>query len=198
MGTDLDSLEQIEVTGKRVMVTFGGVLTPQLFGSTTFNLEHDRLVETSSGIVARQKCQIPLTMISAMAVTTQGNPVFLIFGIVTLPLFGLGLVFILLYFLLPRNFLVAHSNNYITALNCRGPLDKYHEFADAVMQAAIGKQEGAQESGHGARAHPVVAPPQLAPPSASVRCPGCGTEYKLPPNAAGRRLRCQKCQSLVG
>ena len=59
MGTDLDSLEQIEVTGKRVMVTFGGVLTPQLFGSTTFNLEHDRLVETSSGIVARQKCQIP-------------------------------------------------------------------------------------------------------------------------------------------
>ena len=71
MGTDLDSLEQIEVTGKRVMVTFGGVLTPQLFGSTTFNLEHDRLVETSSGIVARQKCQIPLTMISAMAVTTD-------------------------------------------------------------------------------------------------------------------------------
>ena len=109
-----------------------------------------------------------------------------------------GLVFILLYFLLPRNFLVAHSNNYITALNCRGPLDKYHEFADAVMQAAIGKQEGAQESGHGARTHAVVAPPQLAPPSASVRCPGCGTEYKLPPNAAGRRLRCQKCQSLVG
>ena len=133
-----------------------------------------------------------------VTVTTQGNPVFLIFGIVTLPLFGLGLVFILLYFLLPRNFLVAHSNNYITALNCRGPLDKYHEFADMVTQAAIGKQEGAQESGHGARTHAVVAPPQLAPPLASVRCPGCGTEYKLPPNAAGRRLRCHKCQSLVG
>lgn len=195
---ETDELDQAAVTGKRVMVTFGGVLTPQLFGSTTFTLEHDRLVETSSGMVARQKCQIPLTMISAMAVTTQGNPLFLLFGFLTLPLFGLGLVFIILYFALPRHFLVAHSNNYITALNCRGPLDRYHEFADMVTQAAIAKQERAREGGSAAAAHAVVAAPQLPPPATTVRCPGCGTEYKLPPGAAGRRLRCQRCQSLVG
>lgn len=195
---EMDDLDQAAVTGKRVMVTFGGVLTPQLFGSTTFTLEHDRLVETSSGLVARQKCQIPLTMISAMAVTTQGNPLFLLFGFLTLPLFGLGLVFIILYFALPRHFLVAHSNNYITALNCRGPLDGYHEFADMVTQAAIARQEGGHGGGSASAAHAVVASPQLPPPAATVRCPGCGTEYKLPPGAAGRRLRCQKCQSLVG
>ena len=194
---ETDELDQAEVSGKRVMVTFGGVLTPQLFGSTTFTLEHDRLVETSTGLVARQKCQIPLTMISAMAVSTQGNPLLLLFGFLTLPLFGLGLVFIVLYFMLPRHFLVAHSNNYITALNCRGSLDRYHEFADMVMQAAIAMQEGARESVSAPVPRAAIAP-QLPPPSDTVRCPGCGTEYKLPPNAAGRRLRCQKCRSIVG
>lgn len=194
---DVDDLEQASVTGKRVMVTFGGVLTPQLFGTTTFTLEHDRLVETSTGLVARQKCQIPLAMISAMAVTTQGNPLFLVFGFLTLPLFGLGLVFIVLYFLLPRNFLVVHSNNYITALNCRGDLDRYRSFADMATQAAINTQTGSGEGNPAPvpRAAIAVAAPAVA---ATVRCPGCGTEYRLPPGAAGRRLRCQKCQSVVG
>lgn len=188
-----------EVSGKRVMVSFGGVLTPQLFGRTTFTLENDRLVERSSGVVAREKCQIPLAMISAMAMSTRGNPVFLVFGILTLPLFGLGLLFIVLYFLLPRHFLVTHSNNYITALNCRGDLQPYHDFADAVTRAAI----EAQESSSGSHAAPHAAPHALLAspaqaPASKVTCPGCGTEYKLPAGAAGRRLRCQKCQSIVG
>ena len=189
-----------EVSGKRVMVSFGGVLTPQLFGSSTFSLESDRLVETSSGIVARQKCQIPIAMISAMAVSTSGNPLFLVFGLLTLPIFGLGLVFLLLYFLLPRHFLVVHSNNYITALNCRGDLQPYREFADAVMRSAIDSQGVARER-HGGHRAVVAAPPAMSalpPPSSTVTCPGCGTEYKLPAGVAGRRLRCQKCQSIVG
>lgn len=194
---EVDDLEQASVTGKRVMVTFGGVLTPQLFGGTTFTLEHDRLVETSTGLVARQKCQIPLGMISAMAVTTQGNPLLLAFGFLTLPLFGLGIILIVLYFMLPRNFVVVHSNNYISALNCRGDLDRYHAFANMVTQAAITTQAGEHEAAQAPVARAAIAVPAPAV-ATTVRCPGCGTEYRLPPGAAGRRLRCQKCQSVVG
>ena len=97
----------------------------------------------------------------------------------------------------PRHDIDAGGRLYITALNCRGSLDRYHEFADMVMQAAIARQEGARESVSAQVPRAAIAP-QLPPPSDTVRCPGCGTEYKLPPNAAGRRLRCQKCQSLVG
>ena len=53
-----------EVSGKRVHVMYGGGLVSQLFGSTTFTLYEDRLVEDSKGVVLKDHTQVPIDAIT--------------------------------------------------------------------------------------------------------------------------------------
>jgi hypothetical protein len=39
--------------------------------------------------------------------------------------------------------------------------------------------------------------PPPAPPSITVACGGCGTAYRVPVAAAGKRLRCKRCQNII-
>ncbi len=194
-----------EVSGKRVHVMYGGGLVSQLFGSTTFTLYEDRLVEDSKGVVLKDHTQVPIDAITGVNICTHGNPLLLVIGFATLPVFGLGILFLILYFFMCKNFLVVSSEGHIYALQRKGDDAKYNDFAEALMGMAI----KARASGGGGGGIPAarkssssmsaLAAPQSAvgPGKLTVNCGGCGAEYSMPAGSAGKKFRCQQCRTVV-
>lgn len=198
---DRDAIEQ--VSGKRVQVMYGGGLVPQMFGKTTFTLYPDRLVEDTTGVVLKDHTQVPLNAINGVNICTHGNPILLILGFATLWVFGLGLIFLILYYFIRKNFLVVISEGHIYALQRKGADGKYTDFAETLMDLVIAARTstGGEEQG-GASPSKRAAPAALAAPAApakgaTVSCNGCGAEYRMPAGSSGKKFRCTQCRTVV-
>lgn len=199
--SDRDAIDQ--VSGKRVQVMYGGGLVPQMFGKTTFTLYSDRLVEDSAGVVLKDHTQVPLNAINGVNICTHGNPILLFLGIFTLWFFGLGLIFLVLYFFIRKNFLVVISEGHIYALQRKGPDSKYNDFAETLMDMVIaartggGVEEQATSPPSRRSAPAALAAPAASPKGATVSCNGCGAEYRMPAGSSGKKFRCTQCRTVV-
>ncbi len=83
-----------------------------------------------------------------------------------------------------------------------GPKMGLSPFVDTSPQAADAKPPAAMEArsaSEGAPAAAVAPGPTLIarPVSFAVTCPGCGTAYRVPAAAAGKRLRCKHCEEVI-
>jgi len=121
------------VRGKRAYAKLGG-LTPAMFGSTVFELHKDRLVELTKGPILSRDCHVSIAEIDSAEVVRCGNQLYLILGIATLAIYGLGLLFIVLYFMRKHKFLLIHSSANVLALNMRGDEEPFHEFKNNVIK----------------------------------------------------------------
>lgn len=127
-----------QIQGKRAIAKFGA-LSPAFLGKTTIELHKDRIVEITTGPIAKRNCQVLACEIDSAEIRTAGNPLWLVLGILTLGLFGLGLLFILLYFLAKnRFFLVTSSSNLVAAaIKNKGSEAEYEKFMKNTLKLAL-------------------------------------------------------------
>lgn len=144
------------VVGKPV-IGRGGTLFVCTFGQTSIELTDGRVVERTRRIVSRRHCQLLLKEVDSVELVQQGNALWLVLGILTLVLFGLGLVFIVVYVLVPHRFLLVRSKNNLQVLATRGDPANYEFFLARVLAAADATRRGssleqarlAEGHGHG-------------------------------------------------
>lgn len=123
------------IDGKRVISKFG-TLTPAFFGTTIVELHKDRLIEYTSGPIASRECHFLASDIDSVEIVTTGNPLWLVLGIATIAIFGLGLLFILLYFVFKHRFFVICSGNNVMATGLKGNAEDYRTFMYNVTKVA--------------------------------------------------------------
>ncbi len=127
---------ELSVSGKAASSSFGHVLVPSMFGNTTLTLRGDRLIDDTKKIVASHHSEILLSRIDSAEIAVSGNNALLGIGLVTLPMFGVGVLFFLLYLFIKNRFLVIRSGSNAAVLVIKGAEDEFQEFLDAVLTAA--------------------------------------------------------------
>jgi hypothetical protein len=120
-----------EVSGKPVSGAY-----PSMFGNTRLRIFERRIVETTKRIIFRRRAEILPADVDSVEMTTLGNPVWLVLGILTLALFGLGIVFIVLYFFTKNRFLIVRSRSNVMAVTIEGDEKPYRVFMETVLAVA--------------------------------------------------------------
>lgn len=123
-------------------VAWHGTVTSSAFGTTTLQLFERRVVETTKIIVSSRDSEILLTELVSVDMTTKGNPLLIVLCVLTLWLFGFGLLFLILYFFVKHRFLIIHSKSKVQAVAVRGDETQYQHFMAVVLSAAE-QQKGA-------------------------------------------------------
>lgn len=101
-----------------------GILNPVGFGKTTkLILTEDRLIEITQKFIASRYCEIRVARIDSVEITEQGISWLLALGFITIAFYGLGLIFIVLYFFLKNKYLVIYSGNNVIATQIRKKSD---------------------------------------------------------------------------
>lgn len=94
-----------------------GILNPVGFSrKTTLKLTETRLVETTKKFIATRYCEIRITKIDSAEIVEQGRAWLIALGVLTLPLYGIGLIFLVLYFFLKNKYLLIYSSNNTVAV----------------------------------------------------------------------------------
>lgn len=128
-----------EITGKPASsIAFAGAVA-SFFGYSTLQLYDDRIVGKSKRIISGNDVIISLEKVDSVELMTKGNAIWLILGILTLPAFGFGLIFIVLYFLLKERFLIMISGNNVQAIAVRSSYDipQFSEFMEKVIETQL-------------------------------------------------------------
>lgn len=146
--------DELSVSGKAASSSFGHVLVPSMFGTTSLTLRGDRLVDDTKKIVASHHTEILLNRLDSAEIVVGGNNAFLAIGVMSLmiglplipvlvgiPIAMLGLVFFALYFFMKNRFLVIRSGSNAAVLVIKGPDEEFQEFLDAVLTAAAAHSE---------------------------------------------------------
>ena len=124
------------VSGKPAKGSYGMVV-PSMFGRTTLFLFKDYIVEQTKRIVAHRDSEILLSEIDSGEIEVKGNPLWIVLGVLTIALFGLGIIFFFVYFLKKHKFLIIRSKSNAQLVCIKGDDSQFREFMKAVLQAAI-------------------------------------------------------------
>lgn len=191
-----------EISGKPVNA-FGNALAPSGWGKTRLQLTPTRLVERTKHIVSETYSELLLQEVQGAALAVRGNPALLALGFATLAIFGLGLIFLLLYlFIMKNRFLIIHGGTFTQHVTVKGDPGPYLEFMEEVLaQAEKIKTErkllGAGSSAATAGAGQAPAFSNQSSEPLVMNCPSCGAEYRLPPGSAGKKFRCSSCKAVM-
>ena len=193
-----ESLVLAEVEGKPATVLAGGVVAPDYFGNARLQLQPTRLVLTARHTIAEDNAELLLSEVESVSYLVRGNPLFLIFGILTAGL-CVGVFLVVVYFFLKYRYIVVRGRNTVLAIGVVGEEAPYLAFMQAVL-AQVEKVKGTanQSASFGSvAARPATAPLALPGGGMTIACPACGAEYKLPKGSAGKKFRCTQCKGVV-
>ena len=198
--SDPDALA--EISGKRAHVALGGALLTGYFGRTTFSLLSDRLVVVSTAILQESRIEISVDSITACRLCARGSWLLLGMGLLLLPVFGIGLLFLLWYLLSRIRFLVVSSEGNTCALRFKGEDSSYQEFATMLVRHGVATRSYRAESVPGTFSRVPAIGKQVVRalgqnPETMVTCSGCNTNYSLPLDSKGQLFRCQCCRMVV-
>jgi len=126
----------VSVEGKPVSCNFGGFV-PSMFGWTVLSLFRDQVVEQTKRIVGGRDSELLLSEVDSAEIVFKGNPLWIGLGFLTIALYGLGILFFILYVCLKHKFLIIHSKSNLHVVSIKGDDDQYRNFLAAVLQAAI-------------------------------------------------------------
>jgi hypothetical protein len=129
------------VVGKPVSA-WGMAMVPASYGKTTLQLMETRVSERTRRPIIRRDCSLLLTEIDSGEIATHGNPLWIALGAATIAMFGLGIIFIILFFFLKHRFLVIRSHSGQIAVALKGDATQYQHFLDAVLSAAEAAKRG--------------------------------------------------------
>lgn len=125
----------MRITGRRVVVSWGGTIVPSMFGETTLEITGGRLIEDTRGVVSHRHAELLLREVDSAELVIKPNPAVLAAGLATL-LLGIGLLILPFYFIMRYKFLIIHSGNNATVVGIIGQEDLFREFMDTVLAAA--------------------------------------------------------------
>ena len=211
----------------RVKATGGGALA-QMLGmgskaSLTINEEGFRLQKTTFG--SDENTYIPRQQIASTVCVAMKPLEMLVLGLATLPLFGLGIIFIVMYFIGRRRVIVGvvSCGGTVESLKLKATDDQLEDIREgmAILDDLIRERGGssaerserperpakaAEEKGPSKpwdeprKPKPVPAPAPAPAPAADatriISCPACGTRMSVPASAAGRKVRCTSCREV--
>ena len=123
------------VEGKPAATTFNNV-SAGLFGKTKLFLTSSRVVETTRRIISRRYSELLLSEIDSAEITTGGNPLWILLGILTLGFYGAGIIFFIVYFLSKQQFLIIRSKGNAQILAMEGDEEHYRQFMFYILKAA--------------------------------------------------------------
>jgi len=124
------------VQGKPASAALGTVV-PSMFGRTTLYLLKDRVVENTKRIVAGRDSELLLSEVDSAEITFKGNPLWIVLGFVTIALYGLGIIFFIIYFFAKHKFLIIHSKSNAQVVCIKGDDSNHREFMKAVLGTAV-------------------------------------------------------------
>lgn len=125
-----------EVTGGAAFSNVG-VLTPAMFGNTTLQLTHNRVIERTKRIISRRYCEIQLHRVDSAEIVEEGVIALLILGFPLLALFFVGIIFIILYFFIKNKYLIIRSDSNAVVMVIRsGKTEQARAFMEQVLKAA--------------------------------------------------------------
>ena len=104
-----------------------------LFRST---LSATRLTESSRRLIGSRHVELLVKRIDSADLCSRGNVAFLVVGLMLLGVYGLGLLFLLLYAFLRSRYLVFRSGSNVVAVKVQGDLVPYQRFLEATLQQA--------------------------------------------------------------
>lgn len=194
----------MEVSGKPVHIWVGN-LSSSRWGYTRLELLPTRVIESTKFIVRERNCELLLSSVQGAEMITSGNATFLALTFALLPLFGLGLLFLIPYFLFKHKFLVIHGMFVTVHVAVKGDPEPFLDFMDAVIleaekaKAAFrGGSDSKASSDEGSQRDDFLdkAPPPTNPGFVRAVCPTCNMEYQVPVSGAGKRYSCQNCKGL--
>jgi hypothetical protein len=131
MSTEPQALAMI--TGRPVTISWGGLIAPSWFGRTTLSIKGNRLTESTRKLVFERHCTLLLSDVESVEICSRGNAALLVLGILTCWIFGIGLIFVFLYFYVREQYLVIYSKNNKVALIMRGDDKPYRQFMESVL-----------------------------------------------------------------
>jgi len=133
-----------EVSGKPANIKFNTYF-PGIFGRTTMQLFPQRVVEATKRLISSRNSEILVSEVDSVEMLTQGNPTWLWLGFLTIALFGLGIIFFVLYVVVKQKLLVVHSksNIQVLALKLNDDETLYQQFMESVLEAAEGTKKNA-------------------------------------------------------
>ncbi len=194
-----------------IKATGGGFLANLLGLGTKASLTVDengfRLHKTTFS--ADEKTYIPRAQIASTVHVVMKPVELLILGLVTLPLFGFGIILIIVYFLSRRRVIIGVISTGGTAesVKLKASDDELEEIRDgmAILEELIRGRAEEEESDSADRRPlaPIAEVRHAKPMPVSnpglphvIPCPSCGTRMSIPPGAAGRKVRCGSCREV--
>jgi len=145
---------------------------------------------------------IPRTKIASTVCVVTKPLEYLILGLLTLPLFGLGLIFILVYFFAKKRVIigVVSTGGTVESVKLKATDGHTDDIRDGmeILEGLIRDESSAgRTTPQATRARPASAPPQPQAEETNIMsCPHCGTRMSIPVSAAGRKFRCTSCREV--
>ncbi|MCG9885863.1 MAG: hypothetical protein MH825_09875 [Cyanobacteria bacterium] len=133
----------LEITGKAAN-SYYSFLSPALIGTTTLQVRKGRVVERTRKIIATRNCEILLSEIDSVEIIEDGISWLLVLGIFTVFLYGLGIIFWILYFFLKYQYLIIHSggNAQVLCISGAGGMERAKTFMEEVLRRSEQTRQG--------------------------------------------------------
>ncbi len=202
----------------RLKATGGGFLAKMLGMGTKATVTADasgfRLQKSTFG--QEENIFVPRSHIASTLYIVSKPLEFLVLGLVTLPLFGLGLVFILVYFLSKKRIVigVVSSGGTVESVKLKANTDTLDDVregmklleelirpvraerndSDSKTVSDDAQTRPAAPSPSRGKALPL--PPSTVAETIDADCPGCGARISLPATSVGKRVRCPSCREV--
>lgn len=125
----------LEISGKAAN-SYYGFLAPALFGKTTLQLCETRIIERTRKIVATRYCEVILSEVDSAEIVEDGVSWLLVIGFLTLAIYGLGIIFFILYFFFKYKYLIIRSgsNAQVLCISGSGGMERAKTFMTEVLR----------------------------------------------------------------
>ena len=124
------------ITGRPATFTVRGWLLPSWSGRTTLQIKGSRVVEDTRRMMTQRHRELIIGEVDSAEIAYQGSPTLLVLGILTFPLLGFGLIFILLHFFIRERYLIIRTRSSSVALMIRGDDQPHRQFMRMVLNRA--------------------------------------------------------------
>ncbi|MBA4189896.1 MAG: hypothetical protein C0467_18080 [Planctomycetaceae bacterium] len=206
----VDEIESDPDAGVFQLHASGGGFFARLFGMgtnaiVTIEPSGFRLQKTTFGAV--ESVYVPLSHIASTVRIISKPLEFLVLGLFTLPIWGLGLIFLIVYLFSKKRLIigVVSSGGTVESLKVKADDKTIKDIRNGgkILEALI-NQRSSQMSAVAAepvpvpRAAPVREEAAASPPwmesTVVTVCPSCGSRQSVSATSVGRRIRCANCR----
>ncbi len=133
-----ETVAATNVTGGTAIMLPGGFVLPSPFrkDASLLTLDRGRLMERSRRLIGTRQAELVVKHIDSVEISSRGNAAFLIVGVLALGLYGIGLLFLLLYAVWKSQYLIVRSGSNAIAIRVTFGSPAYEALMESLLQQA--------------------------------------------------------------